>query len=245
MGDSPGIPSLADELIYVTRIQSKILVTLFRFGLQYVNNENFLKASGIAQSTWSEEQLRLLELGLLEKKSFRVMTGSNVFRTVAFRLSGCGREVAFNLLNISRILDRSETNAFQIFGKSEPIGKIGVVEGKEIEKILLEAVEVALEGFGRDLLDLAKATIEVERNTTWENVVGVPDQLVEVLREICGRDGSEVVEAMICQNVRSLFGIDVIESHSLSSLINEVKQKANLGNKEPVSSANIEVRAPG
>jgi len=224
------LETLPADLLYITRVQSKILVSLFGFGHQFVRNENFLKATGIAQSTWSDEQPRLMDLGLIEKKSFRVMGRSNVFTTVSFRLSPSGRKVAFNLLNISRVL--SSTSIIGV-NKNEHMAEILTKsKEKQVQQVLLESIEVALESFGPDLLELVKGAIEVEKKIAWERVAEAPEVLMQVMKDICGQDGSEIVAAMISENIRSLLGLERRESPELVSTMQEAKQKIALQQRE-------------
>ena len=61
--------------------------------MEYLNSETILKETGIAQSTWSEEQNRLTQMGLLEKRQSRLMTSNVITRVMNYRLTDKGRLV--------------------------------------------------------------------------------------------------------------------------------------------------------
>ncbi len=172
------------------------MVTLFQTdGSHYLPNEAVLEKTGIAQSTWSEEQKRLIDMGLLEKKAFKMLRTNNVCRIVNFRLTNKGRTVAFNLANISRMIvqPRNELET----SNSAPLSE------KEFEYEVIESVEVALDSFGINLIPLVRGRLPEE--IAWGDVARRPEILLMVLKDLFGKEGSATVEAMIVENLKARF----------------------------------------
>jgi len=206
---------------HLSAIQSRILVALFQSEgrLQFLANEAVLEKTGIAQSTWSEEQKRLIDIGLLEKKAFKTIRTNNVCRIVNFRLTSKGRTVAFNLANISRMIipqsqsDQSQTTSAQTR-----------VTEKEFDYEVIESVEVALDSFGINLIPLVQSRLS--GGTQWNDVALHPEKLAAVLKDLFGKDGSNTVESMIADNLRARFGEGLAaDAVDLVSLIAELRQK--------------------
>jgi DNA-binding MarR family transcriptional regulator len=204
---------------HLSAIQSRILVALFQSEgrLQFLPNEAVLEKTGVAQSTWSEEQKRLIEMGLLEKKAFKTIRTNNVCRIVNFRLTSKGRTVAFNLANISRMIiqqsDPLQPDSFQIH-----------LTGKEFEYEVMESIEVALDSFGINLIHLVQSRLT--GGIPWVDVARHPEKLTTILIDLFGNDGSSTVESMIADNLRSRFGEgSAANANDLVNLIAEFRQK--------------------
>ena len=202
---------------HLSAIQSKILVTLFQSdGSRYLPNEAVLEKTGIAQSTWSEEQKRLIDMGLLEKKAFKMLRTNNVCRIVNFRLTNKGRTVAFNLENISRMIvqPRNELET----SHSTPLSE------KEFEYEVIESIEVALDSFGINLIPLVKGRLP--EGIAWSDVARHPEILLMVLNDLFGKEGCATVEAMIVENVKARFVPGPLGSENdLVNLIAQLRRK--------------------
>jgi DNA-binding MarR family transcriptional regulator len=202
---------------HLSAIQSKILVTLFQTdGSRYLPNEAVLEKTGIAQSTWSEEQKRLIDMGLLEKKAFKMLRTNNVCRIVNFRLTNKGRTVSFNLANISRMIvqprNELETN------NSTPLSE------KDFEYEVIESIEVALDSFGINLIPLVKGRLL--EGIAWGDVARRPEILLTVLNDLFGKEGCATVEAMIVENLKARFVPGPLGSENdLVNLIAQLRRK--------------------
>jgi hypothetical protein len=192
--------------------------------MEYLNSETILKQTGIAQSTWSEEQNRLTEMGLLEKKQSRIMTSNVITRVMNYKLTDKGRLVALNLANISRILapDQFSTVPNGLLGlpsslRSDPKGEI------DLDANILECIEIGLDSFGMNLDKLVKSEIEKSAKIQWAQIAKFPEKLEFHLRELFGAGGSSTIESMIAANIRSRFGLRSIRSNSISALITEIR----------------------
>jgi len=205
---------------HLTAIQSRILVSLFQSdGSHYVPNETVLEKTGIAQSTWSEEQKRLIEMGLLEKKAFKMLRTNSVSRIVNFRLTAKGRTVAFNLANISRMIVQPRSDAHGSAGSqsSQPLS-----EG-EFEFEVMEAIEVALDSFGINLIPLVKGRLA--EGFRWDEVARHPEIFTIILRDLFGKEGSATVESMIVENLKSRFALgSSISENDLTNLVAELRR---------------------
>ncbi|MFI5419591.1 MAG: hypothetical protein ACHQ1H_01345 [Nitrososphaerales archaeon] len=207
---------------FPSRLQSKILAAIYFAEDEYVTTEMILKQTGIAQSTWSEEQNRLIANGLIEKKQSKVMSSKVITRIMNYKLTEKGRLVAHNLSNISRIMAPGQF----VSKESVRIEKIAREETRmsynEIEQTLLECIEVGLESFGMNLDKLVKEEVQAE-GLSWEEITKNPDRLVFHLNELFGRGGALTIEQMISANIKSRFDLRSIASESLYSIINELK----------------------
>jgi DNA-binding MarR family transcriptional regulator len=218
---TPYPPPLSLIRNHLSAIQSRILVALFQSeNQQFMPNELVLEKTCIAQSTWSEEQKRLIDMGLLEKKAFKTIRTNNVCRIVNFRLTSKGRTVAFNLVNISRMIVQGQNIPLEASASLQTPLSI-----KDLEYEIMEAVEVALDSFGINLIPLVKSRLP--ENVSWVEVARRPEILIVVLRDLFGKDGSSTVESMIAENLKSRFAIAV--SLSLPELVAELKQKKAVG----------------
>jgi hypothetical protein len=185
-----------------------------------VPNEIVLEKIGVAQSTWSEEQKRLIDMGLLEKKAFKTLRTNNVCRIVNFRLTCKGRTVAFNLANISRMIVNRHTDSLD---SPSPMSH-GPLSQKEFEYEVMEAIEVALDSFGINLIPLVKSRFT--DGTTWGDVARHPEKLTAVLRDLFGKDGSNTVESMIVDNLKSCFDLETsVRENDLTAVVSDLRQK--------------------
>ena len=183
----------------------------------------------MGHSTWSEEQKKLIELRLIEKKSFRAMRGKGVCKTVCYKLTDRGRAIAFNLACISKIIAPHK--------QSERL-ELQFVSGEDLERGIIESIEVALDSFGINLISLVKSNVEAEGIHQWKDVVHDPGQLITILRELFGQEGTKTVESMIIDNLKSRFGIESKEL-GMKNLICELKQKSSSG-RLPQAIFNVE-----
>jgi hypothetical protein len=210
---------MASNYSHLTEIQARILITILQSDRDLVNNEIILKGSDISRSTWAVEQNRLIEFGLLEKRSARMISRKNVFKTVNYRLTARGEAVAFSLLEISKILESSEKPIFPA-----SISKMSSQEESEFNDRILEAIEVALEGYGINFVGDIRNAIESEHKIQWKEVPGKVDLLEKVLVEFYGIAGASNVVSMICANIGSRFGLDKREPDNLQHLLSEARE---------------------
>jgi len=199
---------------HLSAIQSKILVALFQpDGARYLPNETVLEKTGIAQSTWSEEQKRLIDMGLLEKKAFKMIRTNNVCRIVNFRLTNKGRTVAFNLVNISRMIVQPQSELLEARNAS-------LLSEKEFDFEVMESIEVALDSFGINLIPLVRG--KLPGNISWNEVPRHPEILRSILNDLFGKEGCATVESMIAENLKARFVLGI--SGSENDLVNLVSQ---------------------
>lgn len=220
---------------HLSAIESRILVALFESDgrEQFVSNETVLEKTGIAQSTWSEEQKRLIEIGLLEKKAFRTIRTNNVCRIVNFRLTSKGRTVACNLANISRIIVQQSEPA------GRPISEGDGLSEKELEFEVIESIEVALDSFGINLIPLVKS--KLLDGVSWEEVAKNPEILMAILGDLFGKEGSSTVESMIVENLKARFHFGSTEN-DLVRLIDELRSRFVAANRAENNLLELETR---
>jgi hypothetical protein len=224
----------------LTEIQSRILITIFESGRDLVNNETILNGAEISRSTWAVEQNHLIEFGLLEKGSARLISRKSVFKTVNYRLTERGKAVALNLLEISRILESTKKTdlsaSVNILEEARP-------EDSEFLTGIMESIEVALEGYGVNFVNDVRNVMETERKIQWREVPGRLDVLEVVLVEFFGAEGAKNVMSMICANVQSRFGLDRRGPDRLQDLVEEAGRSFKTSRKEraivPESEASI------
>ena len=162
---------------FLSQIQCRILIAIFFSKAEYLNSEMILKDTGIAQSTWSEEQNRLMRMGLIEKKQSRTMASNVITRVMNYRLTDKGRLVALNLSNISRILDPQQFPTFNAAESSVPQEPVVGDEFKEIDEIIMDCIEIGLESFGMNLDELVRSEIEKSGELRWEQISRHPEKL--------------------------------------------------------------------
>ena len=192
--------------------------------MEYLNSEAILKLTGIAQSTWSEEQNRLTEMGLLEKKQSRIMTSNIITRVMNYKLTDKGRLVALNLANISRIMapDQISPDSGGLLGLPSSF-RIDPNNEIDLDAKILECIEAGLDSFGMNLDKLVKSEIEKSAKIQWMQIAKFPEKLEFHLRELFGDGGSSTIESMIAANIRSRFGLRSIRSNSICALITEIR----------------------
>jgi DNA-binding MarR family transcriptional regulator len=207
--------------------------------MEYLNSETILKETGIAQSTWSEEQNRLTQMGLLEKKQSRLMTSNVITRVMNYRLTDKGRLVALNLSNISRILAPDQLpgleEAVLSVLPSDPV-RMESIDERSLDEKILECVEIGLDSFGMNLDELVKSEIERSGELRWEDIPKHPEKLEVQLNQLFGAGGSSTIESMIAANIRSRFGLRSIKSDKMVVLISELRYslQKTLGRPEEV-----------
>jgi hypothetical protein len=217
---------------FLSQLQCRILSSMFLSKTEYLNSEAILKRAGIAQSTWSEEQNRLTEMGLLEKKQSRIMTSNIITRVMNYKLTDKGRLVALNLTNISRILapDQFPSNSYELQGIQKPSFQSVPHDESDLDFKILECIEIGLDSFGMNLDKLVKSEIEKSAKIQWTQIANFPEKLEFHLRELFGTGGSATIESMIAANMRSRFSLPSIRSNSIPSLIAEIRL---VGRKSP------------
>jgi predicted transcriptional regulator len=213
----------------LTETQAKIVLTIFQSSPDYIKNDAILKGASISRSTWAVEQNNLIDLGLLEKKSTRNISKNNVFRTVSYRLTERGKAVAFNLSEISKILDSGRSPPIvlgPIEGGSRRAGDVLLenhgVEDPEIFAQLRECIEVALDGYGINFVVDVRQVLESDYKVSWARVPKRVDLLLNILKDFFGADGARTIETMICKNIRSHFELTTASNNDLQTLIAEV-----------------------
>ncbi|MHB8567217.1 MAG: hypothetical protein ACYC7D_12615 [Nitrososphaerales archaeon] len=207
----------------LSQIQSRILMAFLRSKQDYLNTDCVLKQVGIALSTWSEEQNRLVSLGLLEKIPAKIMTNSKIVRVMNYRLSRKGRIVALNLFNISKILAPAVADA----EKRDQPTRFESKE-REVAKKIKECLEIGLDSFGMNFTELVRANLEIESGVAWEDVAWHPEGLELTLNNLFGSEGARTIELMIVANLRSQFSLHSIKSDNLILLLREI-QTSTLG----------------
>jgi DNA-binding MarR family transcriptional regulator len=215
---------LTKENPFLSQLQCRILAAISLSKLDSLTSDVILRETGIAQSTWSEEQKRLVQLGLLEKKPSKMMISNTVTRVMKFRLTDKGKLVALNLANISRILGSDQfsyADAASVH-TNENTGS-GLKDKSELDDEILECIEIGLDSFGMNLDNLVRSEIEKSEEVSWNKIARHPERLVVQLKELFGVGGSTVIESMIAANLRSRFGLKSINSDSISSLIAELR----------------------
>ena len=229
---------------FLTQLQCRILTAIFFSKIEYLNSETILKETGIAQSTWSEEQNRLTEMGLLEKKQSRLMTSNVITRVITYRLTDKGRLVALNLANISRILAPDQFSRIEISelnGASSETLRNELIDEKSLDEKILECIEIGLDSFGMNLDDLVKSEIVKSGELKWELIPRYPEKLEILLSQLFGGGGSSTIESMIAANIRSRFGLRSIKSDKMVALISELRfsQQRMFGRVQDVPPATI------
>ena len=206
--------------------------------MEHLNSETILRETGIAQSTWSEEQNKLIQMGLLEKRQSRIMSSNVITRVMNYRLTDKGRLVALNLTNISRILAPDQFLTVEPQQSGDPLARpieTPIVSTRNyIDEKILECIEVGLESFGMNLDELVKSEIERAGEIPWEEIPMRPDLLENQLRRLFGDGGSSTIESMIAANIRSKFALRSINSDSISALIAEIRYSAGKLLERPI-----------
>jgi hypothetical protein len=214
---------LTKDSPFLSQLQCRILSSMYLSKIEYLNSETILKRTGIAQSTWSEEQNRLTEMGLLEKKQSRIMTTKIITRVMNYKLTDKGKLVALNLANISRILAPEKFSSISSDLVGLPTYSVELKGDDNLDERILECIEIGLDSFGMNLDKLVKTEIEESEKIQWKQITKYPEKLEFHLRELFGVGGSTTIETMISANIRSRFGLKSIKSNSIVALIAEVR----------------------
>jgi DNA-binding MarR family transcriptional regulator len=208
------------EDTHLTPIQTKVLIALTRSATGSLNPDEILLATGIATSTWSAEQGRLVSMGLIKKQMIRVIKLNQISKRMNYGLTEKGRMIGQNLLNISKIL-------------GENSGEISFARRVEDEdqvfgSQIAECVEVALDSFGSNLVNLVKSSLEIEHQIPWKELSERSDVFEEVLRDYFGVGAAEKLKKLIAANIESRFEVRAKDSHSgdLALLISVAKQRS-------------------
>jgi Mn-dependent DtxR family transcriptional regulator len=209
--------------IFPSRLQSRILAAIYFADQEFVTTEMVLKETGVAQSTWSEEQNRLIESGLLEKKQSKLMSSKVITRVMQYKLTDKGKLVAHNLTNISRIM-APEHFVTRISTKTniEPGMQHLDSSSNELVDALMECIEVGLESFGMNLDKLVREQVQAA-GLLWKEVATNPEKLVFHLTELFGQAGALTIEQMIAANIKTRFDLRSISSDSLTSIVAELR----------------------
>ena len=205
----------------MTAIDTKILITLMKSKQGFLNTDEILLQTGIATSTWSAEQSKLVTMGLMKKRMVRIIERDYISKRMNYGLTEKGKDVGANLLNIFKILtaDSKEQVATS--------GSILVTErhNDDFANKLGECIEVALESFGSNLVYLVRKSFEVEHKISWDQLPDKSGILQQVLRDYFGLRASEKLEKLIAANIRSRFEIGNLRSEDLTLLIAEARKR--------------------
>jgi DNA-binding MarR family transcriptional regulator len=85
-------------------IEERILIALFQAKEHRLLSDEITKLAGIAFSTLSAEQRRLVALGLLQKKSLRFMDEDRIRSRMGYELTMKGELIALHLKHVSELL---------------------------------------------------------------------------------------------------------------------------------------------
>jgi DNA-binding MarR family transcriptional regulator len=197
----------------LTPIQAKILLAMLRAKDHSLNSEAILRETGIALSTWSAEQGKLVEMGIIEKRLVRVLTNDNISKRMNYKLTESGVAIALNLSNISKILSGTR------YG-----GRIAGKPAEDFDERIRECVEIGLESFGANLVTLVKTALESEKGVPWSRIPENPDRLLLVCREFFGEEASKKLETVISANIISRFALGSVQAKDLSSMISSARR---------------------
>lgn len=210
-----------------------------------MQTEKILEETGIAMSTWSAKQGKLVSMGLIEKHYTRVMGDSHVLKRMNYGLTKKGRLVGQNLLDVTNIL--ASTPPESLPEKTLPI--IGAQPEKgdqskmdDVQEMISECIEVTLDSFGSKLIDLVKKSLELEHGVAWDNIQERTQDLESVLKENFGLEASKSLKKLISANIRSRFGLEERGEESLSHLILRARQKnAGVDSNRPFSREEVSI----
>jgi DNA-binding MarR family transcriptional regulator len=194
----------------LTPIQVKILLAMLRAKDHSLNSEAILRETGIALSTWSAEQGKLVDMGVIQKRLVRVLTNDSISKRMNYTLTEKGVEIALNLLNISKILSSS---------KDARVNNRPSSEAEEFSEIISECIEVGLESFGANFVMLVKTTLESDKSIPWSIVPEKPKELLQVCRELFGQEAAKKLETVIVRNIASRFARSDLCEKDLESTI--------------------------
>ena len=205
---------------HLTLIDSKILLTLMKSKQGFLNTDEILALTGIATSTWSAEQGKLVSMGLLKKRMIRIIEHDHISKRMNYGLTEKGKEVGTNVLNISKILTKNES-------ERNSLGSVLISNSKndDFRSMIGECVETALDSFGSNLVYLVKKSFEAEHEIPWIQLSEKSETLENVLRDYFGLQASEKLKKLIAANIRSRFDIANLRNEDLAFLISEARKK--------------------
>jgi hypothetical protein len=201
----------------LTPIQVKILLAMLRSQDHCLDSETVIKETGIALSTWSAEQGRLGEMGLIDKHLVRILKSDSISKRMNYTLTETGVTVGLNLLNISRLLSGNDKAA------------AGTSKVESFEERILECVEVGLDSFG--VIMLLKTTLENEYGLHWQEISEKPEQFMSACRDLFGEEASEKLETLISANIATRFALQLSNS-SIERAITKARQSFSMINNE-------------
>lgn len=226
-----GAEKLMDEA-HLTPIQTRILIALAKSKLGSLYTDEIVKLTGIATSTWSAEQGKLTSMGLIEKHLVRIIELNHISKRMNYKLTEKGKVVGSSLLNISRVLSvgdfASKVSDEQLLRQSKDNrirSGTDTQSNQEFERTIDECVEIALDSFGSDLVNLVKHSLEAEHKVAWIRLAENTEVFETVLRDYFGLQAAEKLEKLIVANLRSRFELKENRIDSLSHLIIEARLK--------------------
>ncbi len=205
----------------LTPIDMKILVTLMKSERGFLNTDEILNQTGIATSTWSAEQNKLVTMGLIKKRMVRIIERDYISKRMHYGLTEKGKDIGTNLLNISKILTRDRKEQVAASGSI----LLSSYRNDDFANKLGECVEIALDSFGSNLVYLVKKSFEAEHQISWNQLPDRSEILQLVLRDYFGLRASEKLEKLIAANIRSRFDIGNLRSEDLTLLISEARKR--------------------
>ena len=88
-----------------------------------------------------------------------------------------------------------------------------------------QCIDRALDSLGEGVRQSLYYQIENKNHISRETVATKPEVVIEYLRTILGPSGSSIVEKLIIREIRRTFGLEFAGNSSLTSVINEARQK--------------------
>jgi hypothetical protein len=236
------------EETQLSPVQTKILVALTKSKNGSLRTDEVLGITGIATSTWSAEQGKLVTMGLINKHLVRIIENNHISKRMNYGLTEKGRMIGLNLLNISKILLDEEVKAAAEGSRLEPKGDrtngsgVNVREIEDFSSKVGECVEIALDSFGSNLVNLVKNSLEVEYKIPWVDLSQKPEVFESLLKDYFGMGASEKLKKLIAANLKSRFDLGSYRSENLSQLISEAR-KTSLQTMQ-LNTENEEVSSP-
>jgi hypothetical protein len=212
----------------LTPIDIRILVALTRSKNGSLHAEEILEETGIAMSTWSSKQGKLVSMGLLEKHFTRVMGDEHVMKRMNYALTKKGKIVGQSLLQVTTILKDSPRPSLvtsPVFAEEGSLGQKDQLPSTDFQEMIGECVEVALDSFGSRLIDLVKKSLEVEHGVSWNSLPEKTQDFESVLRDYFGLEAAIGLKKLIGANITSRFDLKELENEDLSSLILRARTK--------------------
>lgn len=209
------------EGVVLSATQTKIIVALARSMDHSLDTDGVIKETGIAVSTWSAEQSKLVGIGLLDKQFVRTMTKDGTTKRMCYRLTDRGKIVGLNLLNITRVMSASagQEKTQSSHGTNSP--ELSVDFYSEIR----ECIEIGLDSFGLNLVKLVSGALETQYGIRWSRLSECIDELLLVLADIFGVEASKKMEVIFCSNLSARFGMEASRTIRLVELISEISKR--------------------